>query len=289
MSDFTKYDIIHIGISGGKDSQGAATYLVEDSGCPIDKIRLSFCDTGNEHEYTYQHIDRMENWLGLPIERLKPELDFYQLAKKKGRFPSPKARFCTEYLKMNVSQAHILSWMREEKRVLLVTGVRHQESIARAELKEFDFDTFYACDIYRPLIDWTTMQVFDYLKSKGQYANPLYALGARRVGCFPCMMSRKHEIRLISDLFPERITMIREAELNTGEGGGSFFAATTVPEKFRRKEFTKNGKKWQVASIDDVVDWSHTAHGGKEYDSGPQPSLFEDEPPTCINNSGACE
>lgn len=288
--DFGKYNIIHCGISGGKDSQAAATWLVQDSGCPLEKIRLSFNDTGNEHEITYEHIRQIEKWLGLKIEWLRGELDFYQLAEKKKRFPSAKARFCTEYLKMRVTQAHILQWMRDGKKVLLITGVRHSESLARAELKEFDFDTYYACDVYRPIIAWSKDQVFEYILEKGQYANPLYSLGAQRVGYFPCVMSRKHEIRMIADKFPERIDMIREWENKIGDGGASFYPRTFVPQRFRRKVFSRNGEEWMIAGIDDVVDWSHTARGGREYDSGPQGSFsFYEDAPTCINNSGACE
>lgn len=289
--DFAKYDIVHCGISGGKDSQSAATWLVQDSGCPRDKIRLSFNDTGNEHQLTYEHIQQIAQWLDTPIETLRAPLDFYKLAEKKKRFPSAKARFCTEYLKMRVSQEYILAWMQADKNVLLITGIRHAESLARSELKQFDFDTYYACDVYRPIIDWTKAQVFEYIKAKGQYANPLYALGAQRVGCLPCIMSRKKEIRMVADLFPERIDMIEQWENKIGAGGSSFFHATMVPKRFRRKEFHKmDGKPWMVCSIRDVVDWSHTAKGGKYYDSGPQDHFdFLEDAPTCINNSGACE
>ena len=284
--DFSQYDIIHCGISGGKDSQAAATWLRYDSGCPIEKLRYSFCDTGNEHEWTYEHIRKIQEWLGVPVQWLKAELDFYQLAEKKRRFPSTKVRFCTQYLKMQVSQRLTLEWMREGKNILLVTGIRHSESAARAELKEFDFDTYYACDVFRPLIDWSREQVFDYLKSKGQYPNLLYATGAQRVGCFPCIMSSKHELRMIADKFPERIDMIREAEQRLGS---SFFPIDKIPERFRRSSFERSGRTWDhIGNIDDVADWAHTAHGGKEYDSGPQLSFLEDAP-TCINNSGMCE
>lgn len=287
--DYGKYDIVHCGVSGGKDSQAAATWLVQDSGCPVDKIRLSFNDTGNEHELTYEHIRYIAATLGVAIEWTRNELDYYQLAQKKKRFPAPKARFCTEYLKMQVSQKYILGWMREGKNILLTSGVRRAESLARASLPEFDFDTYYACDVYRPLIDWTTEDVFAYLKSKGQHRNPLYDFGAVRVGCFPCMMSAKFEIRMIADKFPERIDKIEEWEHKIGDGHSSFFHAQTVTKRFRRTLVERGGKSYYVASIRDVVDWSHTAWGGKEYDSGPQPSLFEDEGPTCANNSGACE
>ena len=36
MIDWEKYDIVHCGISGGKDSQAAATWLVKDSQCPAE-------------------------------------------------------------------------------------------------------------------------------------------------------------------------------------------------------------------------------------------------------------
>lgn len=286
MIDYSKYDIVHCGISGGKDSQAAATWLVQDSGCPAGKVRLSFCDTGNEHEWTYEHIRQIEKWLETPIEWLKPELDFYQLAEKEKRFPSAKARFCTKHLKMEVTQNHLLTWMKEGANVLLVTGVRRAESAARSKLAEFDFDTYYACDVYRPLIDWSLEQVIEYLKSKGQYPNPLYGVGAQRVGCFPCVMSRKHEIRMVADKFPDRIDLIREAEIRIG---ASFFSINYVPKRFRRTVFSRNGESWRVASIDDVVDWSHTGAGGREYDSGPQMRFWEEEAPTCANTSGACE
>lgn len=287
--DFSKYDIIHCGISGGKDSQACATWLVQDSGIPVEKIRLSFCDTGNEHEWTYEHVHQIEKWLGVEIEWIKAELDFYRLAEKKGRFPSAKARFCTEYLKMRVTQDHLLGWMREGKNILIATGVRHSESQERAKLAEFDFDTYYACDVYRPLIDWTRGKVFHYIEKQGQFPNPLYSVGAQRVGCFPCIMSRKAEIRLISDRFPERIETIFGWEKKVG-GGSSFFHASTAPARFRRTTYSARGIDYKVAGIWDIVDWSHTSRGGREYDSGPQQAFdFYEDAPTCANNSGACE
>lgn len=283
--DTSNYDIIHVGISGGKDSQAVATWIIQDSSISRDKIRLSFCDTGNEHEWTYEHVRRIQEWLGIDIEWLKNDLDFYQLAERKKRFPSAKARFCTQYLKMEVTQKHILGLMQQGLKVLLITGVRNDESVKRSRLLEFDFDTYYACDVWRPIISWTRHQVFEYLKSKGQFTNPLYSVGAQRVGCFPCIMSKKHEIRVIADKFPERIDMIRESE---NKIGASFYSRTYVPKRFRKHKFSRNDETWNIANIDDVVDWSHTAKGGKEYDSGPQLKMFEDEI-TCTESSGLCE
>lgn len=285
MINFSNYDLVVCGLSGGKDSQAAATWLRFDSDCPPSKLRFIFCDTGNEHQLTYDHIKQIETWLMLPVVSIRNELDFYQLAEKKKRFPSAKARFCTQYLKMQVTQKFILDYMNQGKKVLMVSGTRRSESLARSNLLAFAFDNYYACDIFRPIVDWTTSQVFSYLKSKAQFANPLYSYGALRVGCFPCIMSRKFEIRMIADHFPERIDLIRFYE---NKIGSSFYPKKMTPARFRKSIFSRNDQSFEIASIDDVVEWSKTSWGGNEFVSGPQLS-FDLSFPTCINNSGSCE
>ena len=42
--------------------------------------------------------------------------------------------------------------------------------------------------------------------------NPLYLMGATRVGCWPCIYARKSEIRLIADVDPGRIVRIAALE-----------------------------------------------------------------------------
>ena len=87
----------------------------------------------------------------------------------------------------------------------------------------------------------------------------MYAKGALRVGCAPCIMSRKSEVRLLARNYPDRIDMIRTAEISISHNKGyaSFFSRTKVPDRFRSREIvTKSGEKMKVATIDDVVSWS---------------------------------
>ena len=279
LVDYTKYDLVHVGISGGKDSQAVFHWMRNFSDCSPEKIIASFCDTKNEHDLTYQHIEYMRQTIG-PIETISAELGFYELAKRKKRFPSIKGRFCTQYLKMQVTQRYLLDFMRAGKIILLITGVRKAESLKRLKLEAFGFDMFYGQDIYRPILDWSTEQVFQYIKDQGMHHNPLYDYGARRVGCFPCINSVKKEIRIISEKFPERIDMIREQEKKIG---ASFFSSEYVPVAHRKHIFTSNGKDWRIANIDDVVEWSHTARGGKQFE------MDLDEPFACDSSLGHCE
>lgn len=112
-------------------------------------------------------------------------------------------------------------------------------------------------------------------------------LDKHEFGCFPCIMSRKAEIRLIAQKFPERIAMIRDAEQQFEREYGrysSFFARNTVPERFRSKPYTTpDGETMNVATIDDVVRWSMTGNRAR--------GSWEDEPEdqgiSC--SSGFCE
>lgn len=275
------YDIYHVGVSGGKDSTTLLLWIVHESGYPIEKIRATFCDTGNEHEYTYAYLQMLSEKVH-PIETIKPPLDFYQLAKKKGRFPSTKARFCTQQLKIFPTQAHILEYQKQGLNVLLLSGVRAGESKARSKMTEFVWDDYYFSDMYRPLLSWSLDDVWSFLKKYNIPPNPLYDLGAQRVGCFPCIMSNKMEIRMIANRFPERIAMLRKAEAETGKYS-TFFPRDKIPERFRSRQITTSkGELMNVATIDDVVEWSKT---GKY-----RPSQYEmdlTEHAVCPSNWGA--
>lgn len=277
--------INYLGISGGKDSTAALLWLRYESGYPPDSLRVVFCDTGNEHELTYQYIAMLSETV-FPIVTLKPQLDFYELARKKKRFPSAKVRFCTQELKMYPTQADVKAIMDQGETVLLHSGVRAEESPDRAQLPEREWDLFFATNVYRPLLHWKISDVWSMLAKYGVPRNPLYDYGARRVGCFPCVMSSKREFRTIAEHFPERIDLIRQAELEFAretKGFTSFVSYDKVPPTFRSKSVAYDGKSYQVPTIDDVVLWSHTHRGGKQYE------MDLDEPSTCSSVLGQCE
>ena len=282
--DMKSYDVYHIGISGGKDSQALLLWAKHESGLPHDKLHASFCDTGNEHDLTYAHIKMMADTIH-PITTIKPPLDFYELAKKKGRFPSTKARFCTQQLKIYPTQKHVMQFQQDNKEVVLLSGVRAGESAARAALPELEWDEYYACDMYRPLLQWSVDDVWAILAKYNSQRNPLYEYGARRVGCFPCIMSNKLELRTIAKHFPERIDMIRKAELETGKNGSTFFSRNKTPAQFRSLTITnKAGEQMLVPTIDDVVQWSKTgSYRPRQYE------MDLDDLAQCSSNLGACE
>ncbi len=277
--------IWHVGVSGGKDSSAALIWMVRESGIDPARIKATFCDIGNDHEWTIEHIQYLSEKVH-PIETIKPEMQFFPLCAHKRRFPSTKARFCTEFLKIHPSWDHVVRMRYAGFEPIMVSGVRADESDERAKLLEWGMsDCSYQ---WRPLIRWTLDDVVSLHKKHGIHLNPLYSIGAQRVGCWPCIMSRKAEIRIIALKFPERIAEIRawEKEINS-----TFYRPDMVPPRFRTKPWIKNGvqqldddgKPFMLCSIDDVVRWALTGKNAK--------GTYEDEPePEHIGcRSGFCE
>ena len=274
-------DVVNVvGISGGKDSTATALYYIENM---EETPHFVFCDTGIEAPATYEYIEYLSEKLkelsGVGIETIKADFTermakksakleakgeqirvaaltptgnpFLDLCIWKGRFPSARARFCTQELKLEPVKKYISALMAERNDVVSWSGERAEESLARSKkpvkevLMKTDEATAYT---YRPILRWTEQMCFDMLKRHGVEPNPLYAKGFSRVGCFPCVMCRKGEIKLISDLYPEVFERLESWEplvaAASRRQAASFFA-------------WECGRK----TIQDYIEWSHTPFG----------------------------
>lgn len=287
-----KQKLFHVGISGGKDSSAALIYMLKESGVPKNYIIASFCDTDNEVRETYDHVRYLEDALQHEIKWLKPELGFYDLAVKKGRFPSPRARFCTQELKMKPSKEYIDSLLRAGHDVVAVSGVRADESEERRTRPEWQhwMDSYFGVWTWNPLIRWTIEDIFLLHKRHEIKLNPLYAKGAKRVGCFPCIMSQKSEIRNIANNWPERIDFLREREIFPNGRFSSFFARDKTPLAYRSKEITaKSGEVMKVPTVDDVVAWSRSKDRKSSNGQRVMDFWFEDAQDGSLCTIGVCE
>lgn len=293
-------------ISGGKDST-AMWLLAIERGVEVLPI---FADTGHEHPTTMEYLEYLEKELG-PIRRVKADFTeriarkreyvqtrwreegvpesiisnalevlqptgnpFLDLCIWKGRFPSTKAAFCTQFLKRDVIFAqvyvpifdrgdHLISWQ----------GIRSQESLKRRDLPEREHMP-EGYEVYRPLIDWNVEQVFEMHKRSGIEPNPLYKQGMSRVGCMPCINCNKNELFEIARRYPEEIKRVTEWErivaMASKRGASSFFS-------------TREGH----GHIDEAVEWSKTVRGGNQYDL--VKAIDFENVPACSSTYGLCE
>lgn len=238
--------------SGGKDSQACLIKAVKDFG--RKNITAVFCDTGWEHPVTYDHIKDVCAQLDVQLITLKSSKydGFVDMAIKKGRFPSTKARFCTVELKVKPMIDFILS---QEDSLIIVQGIRAAESAARSKFemecsyfKEyFDNKTkslynkkavkewckTHDASVLRPIFRWSAQEVIDYILANGQRPNPLYERGYSRVGCLPCVMCRKLDARLVSKDALMSVRLIAAEERMAVEArGSSFFPPGYIPSQF---------------------------------------------------------
>jgi hypothetical protein len=111
-------------------------------------------------------------------------------------------------------------------------------------------------------------------------------MGAKRVGCWPCIFSSKSELKAAHELDPSLFDRLRGMEKLVSDAAGkqaSFFGKGKIPEHMNDLEYEKNdGSKTTVPSAYAVKKW---CLGNEE-----QGNLFEaTEAPTCWSHYGLCE
>jgi 3'-phosphoadenosine 5'-phosphosulfate sulfotransferase (PAPS reductase)/FAD synthetase len=285
--------------SGGKDSQACLIHSAKLYG--VENCEAVFCDTGWEHPYTYEHIKSVTGQMGVKLVVIKSSKyeGMIGLAKKKKRFPSTNARFCTEELKSKPSIDYVLA---QNEHLIIIEGIRKQESFSRSKMEpactyfKWYFEPMangkthtyrkkdivkwcaeYNADKIRPVFDWSGQEVIDYIKANDQQPNPLYSMGFQRVGCFPCIMIRHKDILTISKNFPEQWELLKRSEI---ELKSTFFPPDYIP-KWAQSASSKNGIK--LCTAEDVEKYLTSKNATGDLFSG------DDEGISCMSYYGLCE
>lgn len=248
-------------VSGGKDSTALSLWLTENE-VPHDRV---FVDTSWEQKITYDYLrGELQRAIG-PIQWVKAPLGMVELILKKGMFPSHTIRFCTQELKVKPMIQYFSDRLDEGTDCINAVGIRAGESRARSLLTEWEWNPGFDVETWRPLLEWTEDDVIEMIKRHNVPPNPLYLMGASRVGCWPCIFARKNEVRFVAEKDPGRIDLIEKleeevrkaAELRKMQKGE---ALTRIPTFFQAK-----GGDGACLPIRKVVEWSKTKRGGKEF------------------------
>lgn len=284
------------GLSGGKDSTRLVGWAIHESGYPIESLVFCFCDTENEYDEVYRQIKDLDAYVQRhgcqPIVHLRasgPWVDkywmfplFLALAIWKGRFPSAKARFCTQFLKIKPTEKFIKELLVKGHEIVSHSGVRASESIERSMMDEWATDMF-GCRTRRPILKESIADVWAAHKKYELPINSLYLLGWMRVGCRLCIMSNKADVRRTVKQRPWVIGIYRNWELIVGafrrakgsiSSYSSWFHRRTVPFAQRSKLIETKQGPMMVATIDDVARWSQTVRGGVQ---GGMDFMFQEE------------
>lgn len=185
-------DGFHLAFSGGKDSQ-VIYELCKMAGVKFRSVmQVTTIDPPELMKFV------RKNYPDVIMER--PKINFYDLIVKKKSLPTRIARFCCQYLKEQAGAGTVT-----------ILGIRRAESNKRAKrneleinrnkysgsLDQFNIDkkSMVVClkgndkIMLSPIINWTTSDVWNFIRSRGLEYCSLYDNGYHRIGCMFCPMS----------------------------------------------------------------------------------------------------
>ena len=103
----------------------------------------------------------------------------FDLIPKKTMPPTRVVRYCCSKLKERMPKFTNV----------VVTGIRWQESIKRSKRRMVE--GFQKKIMVNPIIDWSTGEVWEFIKGRGLPYCSLYDEGFKRIGCVLCPMQGK--------------------------------------------------------------------------------------------------
>lgn len=131
--------------------------------------------------------------------------------------PDLRVRWCSPYVKIDVFRRALNNHPKyKEKKVLVVTGERREESSNRAKYAETEIHASNSkkrlVHAWRPVIDWTEQQIWDEYEKRKFLPHPAYILGWNRTSCFGCIFSTADLWAMMREIAPERFNRLVELE-----------------------------------------------------------------------------
>jgi phosphoadenosine phosphosulfate reductase len=146
-------------------------------------IPVLFLDTGYHFAETYIYRDQITEKLKLNLVNLLPERTVAEQEAQFGLLYKSDPGRCCGFRKVEPLFGAVAEYD------VWFTGLRRDQSPTRANLKhsdEFQLPNGKKLLKVSPLADWTTKDVWDYLKLHELPVLPLYDRGYTSIGCEPC-------------------------------------------------------------------------------------------------------
>lgn len=145
-------------------------------------------DTGRLHPETHEFIEKIRGHYAIPIELLSPDAKaLSELVKEKGLFSFREDGHgeCCGVRKIQPLKqklGHIKAW---------ITGQRKDQSVTRTEVPLEQIDAVFSSSEneltkFNPLAEWTSADVWQYIRVNEVPYNPLHDNGFVSIGCQPC-------------------------------------------------------------------------------------------------------
>ncbi len=189
-----RFDNIAISFSGAED-----VVLVDMAVKLRPDVNVFSLDTGRLHPETYRYLDEVRSHYGIALEILFPKPEAVQeLVREKGLFSfyQDGHKECCAVRKVEPLRrklATLDAW---------ITGQRKDQSVGtRQHIPVAQHDGAFSTPEhgvvkFNPLANWSSAQVWEYIRQNQVPYNPLHARGFTSIGCEPCtraVLPNQHE------------------------------------------------------------------------------------------------
>lgn len=179
----TQFENIAISFSGAED-----VALIEIARNYRPDINVFCLDTGRLHPETYRYIEKVRKHFGIKIDVLAPDGDVLR------KFVAEKGLF-SFYEDGHTECCGIRKTQPLRKKLATVdawiTGQRKDQSPTRAAIPVIQDDKLFARENgkltkFNPLANWSSKEVWDYIRMCEIPYNELHDKGYISIGCEPC-------------------------------------------------------------------------------------------------------
>jgi phosphoadenosine phosphosulfate reductase len=200
MQEFEPPEGYYLAFSGGKDSITIYDLAVK-AGVKFD---AHYNMTGIDPPELVQFIRANYS----QVEQHRPGKSIFASVQTRG-LPRRNARWCCELLKEKGGHDRIV-----------VTGVRWAESVKRRQRRLFEVCRIDGTKRYlNPILDWSTQEVWSYIKVNHIAYCSLYDEGFTRLGCILCPMAGQRETNIQIERWPKIATAWERAACRYFERG----------------------------------------------------------------------
>jgi len=144
-------------------------------------VPIFYLDTDLHFRETYETRDRLEQHYGIRFIKVSPALTLKQ----------QKEAYGDELWRKDPDQCCKIRKVDPLAQVLKqydawITGIRREQSPTRANAKKVEYDVKFGLMKCNPLADWTSEDVWRYIRTRQLIYNPLHDNNYPSIGCEKC-------------------------------------------------------------------------------------------------------
>ncbi|AEI45990.1 phosphoadenylyl-sulfate reductase [Paenibacillus mucilaginosus] len=145
------------------------------------KTDIFYLDTNVHFKETYETRDRLEKHYGLQFVQVLPKLTLEEQALQHG----PELWKTSPTDCCNIRKVDPLTDILKNYDAWF-TGIRRDQAPTRANAKKVEYDVKFGLVKFNPLADWTSEDVWNYIRNNNLIYNPLHDMNYPSIGCEHC-------------------------------------------------------------------------------------------------------